>query len=234
MEDQTVVAGGWTGAKLVVRQGSQSGMTYALGRTPVVLGREEGADVCLQDPEMSRRHARITWQEGFYVIEDLRSTNGTYLNGTAIRGPQRLNQGDTIGIGQTVLEFESQSGTAPSQPAYEAPRYSAPQPPASPPPAPPSSPPTSPPPARPSPPPPAPPPLAPPSPPPPSPPPAAAEPKPARSRCFLIGCGCLILLLVLIVGAALIVYYAMPEQLKPLEDTLNQFLNQYGLQIQLM
>jgi hypothetical protein len=213
MEDQTVVAAGWTGAKLVVRQGAQTGMTYALGRTPVVLGREEGAEISLQDPEMSRRHARISWQEGYYVLEDLRSTNGTYLNGTVIRGPQRLNQGDTIGIGQTVLEFEWQAGAAPRQPVYEAPRYSAPQPP-------PPSPPTPPP--------------SPPPPPPPPPPPAETESKPGRSRCFLIGCGCLILLLLLIVGAAVIIYYTMPEQLKPLEDMLNQFLNQYGLQIQLM
>jgi len=216
MDDRTMVASGTSEATLIVRQGAQVGTTYSLGRQPVVLGRDETAEISLQDPEMSRRHARIAWHEGVYLLEDMRSTNGTYLNGTLIRMPQALNHGDKVGVGQTVLEFASTAGAQPRQVAYEAPRYSAPPPP---------------PPLAPTPPPPPPPRPAPPPPPPPSPPPPAAQepPKQGRSRCLLFGCGCLVLLVLLIVGAFAVVMFTMPDQLKEMQ----KILDQYGVPIQL-
>jgi hypothetical protein len=221
MDDQTVVASGWPEARLVVRQGAQVGKTFSLGRQAVVLGREESAEVSLQDPEMSRRHAGISWRDGAYVLEDLRSTNGTYLNGTLIRAPQQLNNGDTIGVGHTVVEFEWPAGAQPRQPVYEEPRYSAqPQQPAYQEPR--YSAPTPPPPMP-----------LPPSPPPPMaapPPPAVREQaREGPSRCLLIGCGCLVLLVLLAVGALAVVMFAMPEQLKDIQ----KLLDEYGVPIQL-
>lgn len=93
-------------ATLVVRQGTQAGMSFPLSRNEVIIGREEGVDVVLQDPEASRRHARISWQGRQFVIEDLGSTNGTFVNGVQVTSPQILSPGDGVGIGQTALVFQ--------------------------------------------------------------------------------------------------------------------------------
>ncbi len=97
-------------ASLVVRQGAQAGMNFSITGNQVVVGREEGVDIILQDPEASRRHSRISWQGNQYVIEDMNSTNGTFVNGVQITTPQILNPGDSIGIGQTALVFQMAGG----------------------------------------------------------------------------------------------------------------------------
>jgi len=103
--ERTVMGQGKPEATLVVRQGPHAGMSYPLGGRQMVIGREEGMDIALQDPESSRRHALVSWQGGQFVIEDLGSTNGTFVNGIQITTPQVLNPGDSIGIGQTSLVF---------------------------------------------------------------------------------------------------------------------------------
>src|SRR4051795_7574384 len=65
------------------------------------IGRE-GCDVNLMDPEVSRRHAAIRDQGGSLGIEDLGSTNGTYVNGTRITVLTVLNDGDEVRLGNTV------------------------------------------------------------------------------------------------------------------------------------
>ncbi|MDM8528312.1 FHA domain-containing protein [Anaerolineales bacterium HSG24] len=95
-----------TKAVLVVRQGTQVGMSFPLTNSHTMLGREEGINITLQDPEASRRHARVGWQGGQFVLEDLGSTNGTFVNGIQITAPQVLRPGDSIGIGQTTLVFQ--------------------------------------------------------------------------------------------------------------------------------
>jgi pSer/pThr/pTyr-binding forkhead associated (FHA) protein len=117
--EPTMMGHGKPTATLVVRQGPQAGMSFAITGNQVVLGREEGMDIALQDPESSRRHSLISWQGGQYVIEDLGSTNGTFVNGVQLTSPQVLNPGDSIGIGQTALVFHVSS----SQPVS---RYGAP------------------------------------------------------------------------------------------------------------
>jgi len=107
-DDDATMMGNSLRAKaiLVVRQGTQAGMSYPLTKNLMTLGREEGTDIVLQDAESSRHHARIGWQGGQFVIEDLGSTNGTFVNGVQITGPQPLTPGDSIGIGQTALVFQ--------------------------------------------------------------------------------------------------------------------------------
>lgn len=72
----------------------------------VVLGRGASADIQLEDTFASSRHARIARQGSVMVIEDLGSTNGTYLNGEPLRGPQPLHRGDRIRIGDTEFSYE--------------------------------------------------------------------------------------------------------------------------------
>jgi hypothetical protein len=123
--EPTMMGHGRPTAALVIRQGTQAGMSFVISGSQVVLGREEGLDIVLQDPESSRRHARVSWQGGRYVIEDMGSTNGTFVNGIQITMPQALNPGDSIGIGQTALVFQL-SGADMGPSVYQAPPQQAP------------------------------------------------------------------------------------------------------------
>jgi hypothetical protein len=132
VDDQTVLAPGRPRASLVVRQGTQIGMTFSLAGDEIILGREEGVGISIRDPEVSRQHVRISWQAGNYYVEDLGSTNGTFLNGAPVTGRQLLRSGDTIGMGQTLLAFQEQAGGIPPQPVAPPARPAAPPPPAEP------------------------------------------------------------------------------------------------------
>src|SRR3712207_6654373 len=70
------------------------------------LGRGD-VEIVLEDPFASSRHARVEQQGGITVLEDLGSTNGTYLNEELLRGPQPLHPGDRVRIGDSVFRFES-------------------------------------------------------------------------------------------------------------------------------
>ncbi len=91
-------------AQLAVVLGQPSGRRIALAKSTIV-GRGEGADLSVEDDGASRRHARITFEDGTHVIEDLDSRNGTFVNGVAVRRTV-LSLGDKIAIGsRTVLLF---------------------------------------------------------------------------------------------------------------------------------
>jgi pSer/pThr/pTyr-binding forkhead associated (FHA) protein len=119
-DEPTMMGQGRPSAMLVIRQGPQAGMSFPLVGNQIFIGREEGLDVVLQDPESSRRHARISWQAGQFFVEDLGSTNGTFVNGVQITAPQMLNPGDTVGIGQTALVFQM-AGVPMGTPQYQPP-----------------------------------------------------------------------------------------------------------------
>ena len=84
-------------------QGHESGVAYDL-MDPVVLGRGS-VELKLEDAFASSRHAKITRQGRSVMIEDLGSTNGTYLNGEALTGPQPLHDGDQIRIGDSEFTY---------------------------------------------------------------------------------------------------------------------------------
>jgi pSer/pThr/pTyr-binding forkhead associated (FHA) protein len=84
----------------------QPGSAFDL-RDAVVLGRGGGADIQLEDTFASAQHARIVARGSVMVLEDLGSTNGTYLNDEPLRGPQPLHPGDRIRIGDTEFSFWS-------------------------------------------------------------------------------------------------------------------------------
>ena len=90
--------------------GDATGLYTAGGGSPgpdgELLGRGDQADIVLQDSFASTRHARLVPHGDVIVLEDLGSTNGTYLNEEPLRGPQPLHPGDKIRIGDSVFTFE--------------------------------------------------------------------------------------------------------------------------------
>jgi hypothetical protein len=96
-------------ARLVVRQGPNPNTEYSLTRSKTIIGRTQDNDIALADSEVSRQHALIIRQEGGFAIEDLGSTNGTFINGLRVTGITPLNYGDTIELGEAIqLVFLSQ------------------------------------------------------------------------------------------------------------------------------
>jgi predicted component of type VI protein secretion system len=88
--------------QLVMGQGPRPGQIFDLPRGTVSMGRDPGNQVVINDPQISRQHARITPQGGLMILEDLGSTNGTTVNGLRITGPHTLAHGDEIGLGDNV------------------------------------------------------------------------------------------------------------------------------------
>ena len=85
--------------------GLRAGAAYDLSEG-ALLGRGDQADIVLEDSFASSRHARLVPHGDVIVLEDLGSTNGTYLNGEPLRGPQPLHPGDRIRIGDSEFTFE--------------------------------------------------------------------------------------------------------------------------------
>ena len=94
---------------LKVLEGTEAGKVFEIIHSRVTLGREEG-EIQLGDPLVSRKHAAFEiYGSHHIVVKDLASTNGTYLNGRLI-AYSKLNNGDKIKIGSTVLEAVIQIG----------------------------------------------------------------------------------------------------------------------------
>ncbi len=92
--------------RLVVERapGHVAGMEYEVGEG-AILGRGDQAEIRLEDPFASSRHARLLRQGGIVVLEDLGSTNGTYLNEELLSGPQPLHAGDRVRIGDSEFTY---------------------------------------------------------------------------------------------------------------------------------
>ena len=94
--------------RLIVRTGPNPGVVIDLTKEVSMMGRDVTNDVVLGDAEVSRQHARITRTPAGYVLEDLGSTNGTFVNGDRLATPRVLNGGDLLGLGEIVtLTFDS-------------------------------------------------------------------------------------------------------------------------------
>jgi hypothetical protein len=92
-------------ASLVIHEGAGAGTEHPV-HGELVLGREQAtADLVIPDPGVSRRHARVLTHNGGVIVEDLGSSNGTYVNGHRISGPVELGTGDEVQLGDTVLSI---------------------------------------------------------------------------------------------------------------------------------
>jgi hypothetical protein len=186
---------------LTIRQGPRPNQTFELDQDIYAIGREAGNDIVVEDPQVSRRHARLTRQGNSYLLEDLGSTNGTFINGSRVTVPVLLANGDLVGLADTIVfavqlpvalgadetfvghatDGDSTSvtqGPPPTQPSFTPPQVpttaARPQPAYTPPPPPPQTP----------------------YPPPPKvyAPVETGAPATDNRRMILIGCGCLVLL----------------------------------------
>ena len=94
-------------ASLFVVTGKARGNYFVLADGMVLLGRDEHADIQIVDELVSRRHLEVTYADGEDAcrIEDLKSANGTFVNGQRVAGEVALNDGDTIRIGETTLLY---------------------------------------------------------------------------------------------------------------------------------
>jgi hypothetical protein len=91
--------------EVVAAMGLDPGTAFELGEG-ATMGRADGSDIPVDDPFASSAHARIFPRAQFMYIEDMGSTNGTYLNGRRLRAAERLKPGDTVRIGETEYRYQ--------------------------------------------------------------------------------------------------------------------------------
>lgn len=92
-------------ASLIIIRGQPQGKRFELAVTRAFLGRDASADIVLNDPNASRKHAEIFKHADGYALRDNKSTNGTFVNDKAISGEYILKKEDMIKIGNTILKY---------------------------------------------------------------------------------------------------------------------------------
>jgi hypothetical protein len=88
---------------VAVEPAADAGRRYPLG-DEITVGRAAGCQVTVDDTYVSQLHARVFTRDGQLLVEDLGSTNGTYLNRAKVSGPMVMQKGDRLQVGNTVLE----------------------------------------------------------------------------------------------------------------------------------
>ncbi|MBC8506694.1 MAG: FHA domain-containing protein [Anaerolineales bacterium] len=88
--------------ELVMTTGPTPEKKFTLSKQEVIIGRDANADIVINIAEVSRRHTRMRLEPSGYVVEDLGSTNGTFVNGQRLTGPHMLRPGERIQLGEAV------------------------------------------------------------------------------------------------------------------------------------
>jgi hypothetical protein len=89
--------------QFVMHSGPNTGKVYPLEAPEIIIGRDASNVIAINDAEVSRKHAKLILQASAYVIQDLGSTNGTFINGQRITGSQELKPGDTVTLGENIV-----------------------------------------------------------------------------------------------------------------------------------
>jgi pSer/pThr/pTyr-binding forkhead associated (FHA) protein len=90
---------------LTITNGPGAGMVFSLNRqSPTSVGRAKANDIVLEDVSVSSQHCRIRPEDGSFVLHDLKSTNGTFVNERRVTR-QALAEGDTVKLGETYMQF---------------------------------------------------------------------------------------------------------------------------------
>jgi pSer/pThr/pTyr-binding forkhead associated (FHA) protein len=93
---------------LIVVSGALAGQRLDLGAQPVSIGKGPSTLQITDDPTVSTRHAEISLAQGAFVLTDLGSTNGTFVNNQRITHPARLSDGDLLRFGNTQMKFRTE------------------------------------------------------------------------------------------------------------------------------
>jgi tRNA A-37 threonylcarbamoyl transferase component Bud32 len=95
-------------ARVTFRNGPLAGMGFMLHQDETTLGRKPGNDIVIQDGTVSRHgHAKLIFHQGVWFIQDLDSSNGTFVNNTRIVQPVPLQSGDEVRLGDVIMSFET-------------------------------------------------------------------------------------------------------------------------------
>ena len=94
-------------SKLVCLHGINKGDQFELKPSAMRVGRSPDCDIVLYDRKVSRHHCTLTPRGKYYVVEDMNSTHGTFLNGQQIKGKETFREGDKLRLGQTTLALSA-------------------------------------------------------------------------------------------------------------------------------
>jgi pSer/pThr/pTyr-binding forkhead associated (FHA) protein len=103
--------------KLTLLIGRKAMQVYDLDKETILIGREDDVDIVIDNPSVSRKHAQIRKEGAAWVVEDLGSSNGTFLHGEKITSAQPVKEGDEIGFGKFSVVFGKAVGDAVDQAA---------------------------------------------------------------------------------------------------------------------
>ncbi|MEO1334354.1 MAG: FHA domain-containing protein, partial [Myxococcota bacterium] len=96
--------------QVTINEKGGQGRQESFDKAEITIGRVQGNDIILPKGNISKRHSRIVLKDGKFIIVDLKSTNGTYVNGKKITAPQVVKSTDKIYIGDFTLQLASQNG----------------------------------------------------------------------------------------------------------------------------
>lgn len=102
--------------KLIVKSGPNAGKEFVLTDKPFTVGRMPDNDLELRDSLVSRKHSEVRRNGSSFLVSDLGSSNGTFVNSRKVEKPQPLNEGDEVLIGDTVLVFRDEAAPRPAAP----------------------------------------------------------------------------------------------------------------------
>jgi serine phosphatase RsbU (regulator of sigma subunit) len=102
-------------AFLYTIKGPEPGRQFPLEPISTILGRQVDSNVCLEAQAVSRHHARILFEDGRFLVEDLQSSNGTFVNGTRVRGQVPFREGDTLQVGPYFFNLRQAPTARPSE-----------------------------------------------------------------------------------------------------------------------
>ncbi|MEO1232645.1 MAG: FHA domain-containing protein, partial [Myxococcota bacterium] len=95
--------------QLIINEKGGPSRTESFDKNEVTIGRVQGNDIILPKGNISKRHSRIVMKDGKFIIVDLKSTNGTYVNGKKITAPQVIKETDKVYIGDFTLQIEREA-----------------------------------------------------------------------------------------------------------------------------
>jgi pSer/pThr/pTyr-binding forkhead associated (FHA) protein len=96
-----------TSTQLIIVEGALTGTAVPLGSSPIIIGRAPDATIVLDDDFVSTHHARLTPNGNHWIVEDLGSTNGTWIDRTRVSAPTVFRPGTQLRIGRTSMELSS-------------------------------------------------------------------------------------------------------------------------------